>query len=174
MKIKIPGHIISAFNKYKYILLICIAGIILVLIPVKSNHSDDKTESAEAVTEGFDLQELEKIAESIFSEIDGVGKVKVIITVKSGFEKKYLYDEKTDYSKTETSYSLNSEKELVRISNGNKQEPIAVKIYYPELKGAVIVCEGGDNAKIKLELTQAMKSLTGISADNIVVAKMKD
>ncbi len=174
MKIRIPEYIVSGFDKYKYILLICVVGTILVFIPVNKNASYEKEEEVTAVTEEFDVGELESLAESIFSEIEGVGKVKVKITVKSGFEKKYLYDVKENYSRSETSYSANTEKELVRISNGNKQEPIAVKIYYPELKGAVIVCEGGDNAKIKLELTQAMKSLTGITADNIVVAKMKD
>ena len=62
---------------------------------------------------------------------------------------------------------------MVTVNTSGRNMPITIKIKHPEYMGAVIVCEGGDNSKIRLELTQAMKSLTGISADNIVVAKMK-
>ncbi len=37
--------------------------------------------------------------------------------------------------------------------------------------GAVIVCEGGDSAAVRLQLTQAVAALTGLSADRIAVVK---
>ncbi len=37
--------------------------------------------------------------------------------------------------------------------------------------GAVIVCEGGDSAAVRLQLTQAVSALTGLSADRITVVK---
>lgn len=37
--------------------------------------------------------------------------------------------------------------------------------------GAVIVCEGGGNAAVRLQLTQAVSALTGLSADRIAVVK---
>ncbi|MBR3562004.1 MAG: hypothetical protein IKN81_10870 [Oscillospiraceae bacterium] len=37
--------------------------------------------------------------------------------------------------------------------------------------GAVIVCEGGDSAAVRLELTQAVRALTGLSADKIAVIR---
>lgn len=39
--------------------------------------------------------------------------------------------------------------------------------------GAVIVCEGGDNAAVRLQLTRAVSSLTGLSSDKITVVKGK-
>jgi stage III sporulation protein AG len=37
--------------------------------------------------------------------------------------------------------------------------------------GAVIVCEGGGSAAVRLQLTQAVAALTGLSADRIAVVK---
>ena len=37
--------------------------------------------------------------------------------------------------------------------------------------GAVIVCEGGESAVVRLKLTQAVRALTGLSADKIAVIK---
>ena len=37
--------------------------------------------------------------------------------------------------------------------------------------GAVIVCEGADSAAVRLQLTQAVAALTGLSADRIAVVK---
>lgn len=37
--------------------------------------------------------------------------------------------------------------------------------------GAVIVCEGGDSASVRLQLTQAVAALTGLSSDRITVVK---
>ncbi|MBE7003799.1 MAG: hypothetical protein E7425_05890 [Ruminococcaceae bacterium] len=38
-------------------------------------------------------------------------------------------------------------------------------------EGAVVVCEGADNASVRLALTQALRSLTGLSADRITIVK---
>ena len=40
-------------------------------------------------------------------------------------------------------------------------------------QGIVIVCDGADSAAIQLQLTEAVRALTGISSDCISVLKMK-
>ena len=37
--------------------------------------------------------------------------------------------------------------------------------------GAVIVCEGGGNATVRLQLTRAVSALTGLSSDKIAIVK---
>ena len=39
-------------------------------------------------------------------------------------------------------------------------------------KGVVVVCEGADNAKVRLEIIQALSSYTGYSSDKISILKM--
>ena len=170
--LKIPEYIRDGIYKYKYILLMCAAGILLVML---SGIGDSRADTSNIDWQDvkFDAGEIEKAAESIFSKIEGVGKVDVRITVKSGYESVYAYDISRDCTQSESGFSASADKEMVTVNSSGQNMPITIKIKHPEYMGAVIVCEGGDDSKIKLELTQAMKSLTGISADNIVVAKMK-
>lgn len=39
--------------------------------------------------------------------------------------------------------------------------------------GAVVVCEGGGSAAVRLQLTQAVSALTGLSTDKIAIVKGK-
>ena len=48
-----------------------------------------------------------------------------------------------------------------------------MKTKYPVYKGAVVVCEGADHASVKLNIVQAVSSLTGLGSDKITVLKMK-
>ena len=172
MNIKIPEYIRSGIYKYKYVLLMCAVGIVLVMLSGVGGAQTD-TGGTDWFDVKFDVRDVEKEAESIFEKIEGVGKVDVRITVKSGYESVNAYDISRDCTQSENGFSASTDREMVTVNSSGENKPITIKIKHPEYMGAVIVCEGGDDSKIKLELTQAMKSLTGISADNIVVAKMK-
>ena len=41
-------------------------------------------------------------------------------------------------------------------------------------KGVVVVCEGADNAKVRLEIIRALSSYTGYSSDKITILKMAE
>ena len=53
------------------------------------------------------------------------------------------------------------------------KDAVTVKYIYPEYLGAVIVAEGADNAGVKLALTEAAASVTGLGPNRIKVIKMK-
>ena len=42
---------------------------------------------------------------------------------------------------------------------------------YPTYRGALVVCQGGDRADVKLAVTEAVSALTGLSSDRVTVAK---
>ena len=41
----------------------------------------------------------------------------------------------------------------------------------PTYRGALVVCQGGDRAEVKLAVTEAVTALTGLTADRVTVAK---
>lgn len=168
---KLPEYIKKNFDKYKYVLLICLVGIILVLFPGGRN----KEQQTETVQNNAmpQIEALERSLEDALSTIEGVGNTKVVLTAKSGYEEVYAYDETKSANKSEGSAASDSQKSLVLISSGGSQSPVVVKTNYPTFLGAVVICEGGDNAVVQLEVMNAIKSLTGISSDNIVITKMK-
>ena len=50
-------------------------------------------------------------------------------------------------------------------------EAVVVCRQYPTYRGALVVCQGGDRAEVRLAVTEAVSVLTGLSADRVTVAK---
>ena len=57
------------------------------------------------------------------------------------------------------------------VDGGSAEEPVVTRTVYPTYRGALVVCQGGDQADVKLAVTEAVAALTGLSADRITVAK---
>ena len=56
---------------------------------------------------------------------------------------------------------------------GGSQETVTVQELSPGYQGALLVCEGGDDPRVRLALTQAVSALTGLGADKISISKGK-
>lgn len=160
----------ALFQKYKLVLLVLAAGIILLLWPSgeKAESQLRSNSSVNTLELEFDLDLLERKLASVLSEIDGAGTVSVALTLKDGGERIYATDEEWAQD-TETQ---EEQTQTVVISTGSgTQEAVLVQQRYPTFQGAVIVCEGGGNAEIRLLITQAVAALTGLGTDRISVCK---
>lgn len=142
---------LKLLEKYKYALLILAVGIVLMLLPQKEEAVEDTPEPQTQVT-------LEERLEAILSRVDGAGEVKVLLTEAAGSETLYQTDETDTVILTD---SQRSEEGLVR-----RRDP-------PEYLGAIIVCKGADDARVKLAIVEAVSDVTGLGADKISVIKMK-
>ena len=60
---------------------------------------------------------------------------------------------------------------LGAMDGGSGNAVVVTRTVYPTYRGALIVCQGGDRAEVKLAVTEAVAALTGLSADRITVAK---
>ncbi|MFR5025422.1 MAG: hypothetical protein ACLTC3_04190 [Evtepia gabavorous] len=64
--------------------------------------------------------------------------------------------------------------ETVVLSRGSgSQETVTVQEIYPRYQGALLVCAGGDDPTVRLQLTEAMSALTGLGADKISISQGK-
>lgn len=162
-------------KKYKYAALLLVIGIGLFLIP--SSNEDGRETEKEAPTETVFTnyeKEMEERLTMILSQIEGVGNVRVILTLRQGEEHHFLTDNiirtenKDGASTTET-----NEKTVIFSKGSSYDEPMITRTDYPLFQGALIVCEGGGNAEIKLQLTRAVSALTDLSSQNITILKMK-
>ena len=50
---------------------------------------------------------------------------------------------------------------------------MTVKRVLPVFRGAVVLCDGADDASVRLSVTQAVSTVCGIGADKVTVLKMK-
>jgi stage III sporulation protein AG len=142
-----------------WILLALGAGLLL-LLPGKTADTVTVRESGFP----FSLEAEEKRIETALSRIEGAGKVTVVLTLEASEER--VYARNTDSDKlSETDGGRSEERsEVARVGDS----ALTVKVAYPRYRGALIVTEGSGSG-LKLDLTQAVSALTGLSSDRITV-----
>lgn len=160
---------IGAFLKrYKLILLLIFVGLMLLLIPDEKTGDSASVRDSSAVTEeDFSVISLEKKMSQVLSRIEGAGEVSVMLTVQSSSERIYAVDREL----SERDGLREMHEELVIASIGNDEEAILVGQNYPVFQGALLVCPGGDDPEIRLQLIGALSALTGLSSNRITVCK---
>ncbi len=154
-------------KKYRYPLLVLLVGLVLITLPGKKDSTDPQaTQALQPVQKPDTAQELSQI----LSQIQGVGKVKVMLTIAAGENTIYQTDE--DVTTSEGGSTIRKETVIVTDSDRNSYALIT-QVIPPEFLGAVIVCQGADRAEVRLAIVEAVSKATGLGADCISVLKMK-
>ncbi|MBQ0038174.1 MAG: stage III sporulation protein AG [Clostridiales bacterium] len=160
--------IIGLWKKYKYAVLIVLAGVLLMLLPTGTKSAGKEASSTEN-GENFSLEEVEEKMETILGQIQGTGKLRIMLTLQSASQLQLAED--TDES-LEQSGDNKSRHEPVTINRGSgTQEVVVTGQIYPVFQGAVVVCEGADDSAVRLAITEAVAALTGLRTDKISIVK---
>ena len=151
-------------KQYKYAALIVVLGLILMLLP------SGKAEDPPSAPDTARAADLEGELEEILSQIHGAGRVRVLLTEDRGEEVLYEYDE--DRNQTQEGTDLRRQAVVITDSQ-RSQQGLVRQVCFPLYRGAVIVCQGGDNASVRLAVVEAVSNATGLTSDRITVLKMK-
>lgn len=166
-------------KKFRYPALILAIGIALMLIPFRSGtESGTEEEIPQAVQETVSQEDYKTQTEQqlalILSKVQGAGKVSVMLTLKSGPQTVYQTDSALTSESADGNVSNTSTETTVILDKDDTgQEAAVTKTLYPAFLGAVVVCEGGDDATVRLNIVNAVASITGLSSEKITVIKMK-
>lgn len=147
-------------NKYKYIALILVVGVGLMLIPSGRDREEvAPIQNTPAIVQPLLADELEEI----LSNIQGAGRVQVMLTVKAGEQTLY----QTDSPATDR-------EDTVIITDGDRaQYGLVQQIIPPTYLGAIILCEGAEKPAVCLAIKDAVSKVTGLDSSQISVLKMK-
>ena len=145
--------------KHKEIILVILLSSLLFLFFFSSlgklSFNDEKTSQSNTFSVDNYVSGLEKRLEDILMQMDGVGSVRVMITVSSGIKTIPHYNEDGSV-----------------LTSGGK--PIVEKEEFPTPIGVVVVSDGADSYLVKSQIIAATVSLLGIKADRVqVYRKMK-
>ena len=166
MKGKTEG-VRKLWDRYKYAALVVLIGAGLLLWP----SGKGGTENTSRQTEAADIRGIQTEMEDILGTMSGVGQVKVMLAVDSDGERQLAQDTELSYSGSAAAPEDYSRRSETVLTDGEGDGTVVTRTLYPTYRGALVVCQGGDRADVRLTVTEAVASLTGLSADRITVAK---
>ncbi|MHC6179447.1 stage III sporulation protein AG [Clostridium sp. JNZ X4-2] len=149
-----------------------------------SNSEQSKAQSQasqDSPSDDYEKSTQENLKNTL-EQIDGVGKVEVMISFQSGEEQvpavnindsTNTTEEKDNTGGTRNSTQQNNGSTVVTTNDGSKSEPLILKTYNPKVLGVCIVAEGAENKITELRISKAVTDLFGISEDKVNVYPMK-
>ena len=165
--------LLALLGKYKFVLLVALAGIVCLLWP--ANDKEEQTVPEEtAVAGSSELEDMEREMEEILEKIHGVGEAKLMLTLDRGKEALLAEDSSLSYSgdtRAPEDYSRTSQPVIL---SGDGDEVIIRQEVYPKFRGALVVCRGGGDPAVQLSVIEAVSALTGLGADKISVVKWQE
>ena len=121
-------------------------------------------------------KELEQRIAALLDRVEGVGKADVMVVLRSSEERVFHVDKTSRTSATEEKGGDGRtvrEQEISEstVMGGGNQGPVVEKELTPEVSGIVISADGGGNASVRAEISEAMEALFGLPAHKIKVLK---
>lgn len=142
----------------------------------------ENSNSVVQVSTNTSYDENEEKLANILSNIEGVGKVKVLLTYSQTSTYVPIYNENLKESNTTETDSTggsrtveesDSQKEVIYKEDGSgNREPVTQSIISPKIEGAIVTAEGAGNADVKTAIVQAVEAATGLATHKIQVFKM--
>lgn len=167
--------ILPLVRKYRALLIVLLAGVLLLASgglfggrPEPQAAAAAGTETAEE--EGFSLPAFEADLNDKLAAIEGVGHVELMLSLDQTEEAVYAVNTRQTNS---DAGGQSFESDLTVVSDGSYGEtPVTVKNLLPTFRGAVVLCDGADDAGVRLAVTQAVSTVCGIGSDKVTVLKM--
>ena len=163
----IKEKVLNMIRKYRYAVVVILIGIVLMAIPGRTREKTPKVEPAtQEVVQKTDEERLEEL----LSQIEGAGKVRVMLSTAAGEETLYQTNDNTSNSGD----SASTRRDTVTATDSDRMETGLVRqVNPPKYLGAMVICEGADRASVRLAITDAVSKVTNLRYDCICVLRMK-
>ncbi len=147
----------------------------------KNKKLASSVEEVQTNTDTVTEDETVKNLEEILSKINGVGKVKVMLTYSQTSQTIPLYNQDSSEKNTEESdkqggtrkvTETDTKTEIIYKEENGEKVPITQSIISPKIEGAIVTAEGAGNAIVKTNIIQAVEAVTGVATHKIQVFEM--
>ena len=147
---------------------------------IQEREAEQTGESSESRFAGYE-RELEQKLEQILREMEGVGRVEVMITLQDEGESVVEKDitrnsqeiaEEDGTVKRNTQERQYQEGTIYSQREGSSGQPFVTKEVVPKVQGVLVVAEGGGNAKVAKNISDAVLALFPVEVHKIKVVKM--
>lgn len=179
--------------KKDQLLILLLAGILLLVISLPTEKKGEKQGISQASSSSQGEQNLwdeeayrealEVHLEELFSRMEGAGEVEVMITLASSSEKIVEKDTNGESETITEEDSAGGNRRTTNIVNDettvyggetDQEHPYVSKELTPQVEGVVVLADGGDDAVVKKNITEAAQALFGIDTHKIRIIKMSE
>ena len=160
-----------ALGKYKYALIVVLAGIVCLAWPSVSRDEQEKDLTEKTAATDDQVEKLQQEMEEILGHMAGVGQVRVLLTVDRGKETVLASDSTLSYSGATASPDDYSRTTDTVVLSGSDSGVVVTQEVWPRYRGALVVCQGGGDAAVQLSVIQAVSALTGLGSNKISVVQ---
>lgn len=167
--------IMGRMDRQKWVVCILLGVLLMVIaIPVDTKENKEEKEEEEQAQEGVADYErtMEDRVEDILSQVEGVGEVKVMITLEDEGESIVEKDDsKETSSKEQGEESLNeSTTQTTTVFSG--EDPYETKVITPKIRGICVVAQGAKKNETRVKIYQSIQALFGVEAHKISIIEM--
>ncbi len=163
----------------KLAVVLGLIGMVLIMLSEWLPSGDGNTDTPTVKTTEQYRTETEQHLKELLSQMAGVGECSIFVTFESGVEYVYATEQKgnTDYSENkndsseQVSQKENSEESVILIDGENGKTGLLLTEIQPQVKGVVVVCEGGENAEVVERIVSAITTALNISSRRVCVTK---
>ncbi len=154
-------------------------GMVLILVSEWLPSGEGKVDTSPVKTTEQYRAETEQHLKELLSHMEGVGQCRIFVTFESGVEYVYATEQKgnSDYSENkndsseQVSQKENTEESIILIDGDNGKTGLLRTEIQPQVKGVVVVCEGGGNAAVAERIVSAITTALNISSRRVCVTK---
>lgn len=173
-------HLGGMDKKKLEIMVVIIVIAVMLLIYFSTFSSGDEqsggTEQTAQSQQTFSAASEEEKLVKVLSQIQGAGKVEVMITYEGTSEKIPAYNSDTQTSST--SEEADGTNRVIENAIESKQPlteeggAVVISEKRPEVLGVIVVAEGAGDMNVKMELQRAVSTALGVSAQQVDIFVM--
>ena len=141
------------------------------------------TADATADADGLYAAQMEERLTQALTRVEGVGEVRVMITLKSSSE--LIVEKEQPVRRSATSESdamggsrsineVDSQESVVYRSDGSLNEPYVIKTLPPQIEGVLVIAQGAGNGNVSRTIVEIAQALFDVEAHKVKVVRMEE
>lgn len=138
------------------------AAMLLLLLSELLPATPSEIPAASASQASAYREQLEAQLQDLIGQIDGAGATTVMVTLETGEETVYATDTQSGQTQSQETHVL--------LDDGTA---LAQTVYYPQVCGVAVVCDGGGDVRVAARITELVRALLDISSTRICVEQRR-
>lgn len=168
----------------RILLVLGIVGLCLILLSelLAAPAAEEAILQSQSEENEVYITNMEEKLSRLVENVSGAGKCHVMITLEQGVqyvyasESKKVVDETQSHDGTDSSkiqQKDNSERSIVLLEENGVSRALVETSKEPQVKGVVVVCDGGNSSIVQERITQLLTTVLGIGSNQVCVVPRK-